>query len=332
MTLTVAPSLTAIRSLSDQSARDPRDDIHENMDKTGDMPIEPMRLIASMAADGSLRPEERDAATILHKMARAAQSELKDEGTYAWRDADGKWSTVREPRKVTAGKVDEALLGIRASHRRMAVRHALVAIDAIADIDNLSPLAAGIEDLVAYWWSAKSKAPVRVTGISLARVSFGEKREETAEVGNAAGSPRRLIDGFERMATRKQLSADPKLNSLIHAAGLRYESEFRQTGLSPLGAIDYSRTYVDGSAGPTISERAETARRKFAAAQSCMTLEQARVVNAVVLAGRALADVGVEVTAYKQRDMAAAVAKERLVNGLTALAYGYGLLERRRAA
>ncbi|MER8481187.1 hypothetical protein [Mesorhizobium sp. M1322] len=330
--MTVAPSKTAIKSLADQSARDPRDELHDNLDKTDELPIEPLRLIATMAADGSLTSEERDAATILHKMARVGQSTLRDEGSYAWRDADGKWSTVREPRKATAGKVDEALLGIRASHRRVAVRHALVAVSPLADLDNLSPLAAGIEDLAAYWWSAKSKAPVRVTGISLARVSFGEKREETAEVGNAAGSPRRLIDGFERMATRKQLSADPKLNGLLHAAGLRYESEFRQTGLSPLGAIDYSRTYVDGSSGPTISERAEAARRKFAAAQGAMTPDQARVVNAVVLAGRALADVGVEVTAYKQRDMAAAVAKERLVNGLTALAYGYGLLERRRAA
>lgn len=332
MTLTVAPSLTAIRSLPDQSARDPRDDIHEKLDKTGDMPIEPLRLIASMAADGSLRPEERDAAVIIHRMARIGQSTLKDEGSYAWRDADGKWSTVREPRKLTASKVDEALQGIRASHRRMAVRHALVAIDPLANIDNLSPLAAGIEDLAAYWWSAKSKAPVKVTGISLARVSFGEKREETMEVGNAAGAPRRLVDGFERMASRKQLSADAKLNDLLHAAGIRYGSDFHQTGLSPLGAIDYSRTHVSGGSGPTISERAEEARRKFATAQSCMSEDQAKVVNAVVLAGRALADVGLEVTAYKQRDMAAAVAKERLVNGLTALAYAYGLIERRRAA
>ncbi len=319
---------------------DPTDALIDGLDAaSGDIAIDPLRLLATMCSEGSIDANERDAGEILHRMFKAGTSHLGGSGKYDWRDKDGKWTRCEQPRKDILAKLDETIEAVRSIHRSRAVRHALAAAQPVADIDNLSALAAGLEDVVRIWWGAgKRNAVVTMSGISLAAVAFGDDRVLHAENDNEAPDATRVLEGFERMWKRGQLDKIPRINESLYAAGLRYRTDHHSAGLAPLGAIDYGREKVDcgSGAGTSVgglygSDRAVFALERYRQARAAMGTRFAPVVDAVLIDGKTLEEAG-EVIGQRGRGARIAVAGDRLSSGLRNLAVFYGTLTRREAA
>lgn len=335
---TYAPDIISLDSLAEDAlAYDPTDAMNAALENNGEIVIEPARIIARLHQEGSIDDAGRDAADILHKMfAVGSAKHLRDLGRYDWRDKDGKWSKVQQPRPDILAKVGETVAAIRSQHRRKAVRHALACVQPVADIDNLAYLAAGIEDVARIWWGAVKRPVIVVNGITMP--AFGDMRAAEAENDNTATDARRLVEGFERMWKRGQLDRNPDINESLYAAGLRYRQDHHSAGLAPLGAIDYGREYVDGGSGAGTSvgglfgsENATRAIERFRAARRAMGDRFAPVVDAVVLEGRTLEEAG-ELAGQNGRGAKIAVAGDRLAFGLRELAVFYGIITRRQAA
>lgn len=333
------PDIISLDSLAEDAlSYDPTDAMNAALDNTGEIAIEPARIITRLHQEGSIDDAGRDAADILHKMFVMSSPWLRELGPakYDWRDKDGKWSMVQQPRHAVAAKVDETIAAIRSQHRRKAVRHALACVRPAADIDNLAYLAAGIEDVARIWWGAAKRPVIVVNGITMP--AFGDMRAAGAENDNTAPDARRLVEGFERMWKRGQLDRNPDINESLYAAGLRYRQDHHSAGLAPLGAIDYGREYVDGGSGAGTSvgglfgsESATRAIERFRAARRAMGDRFAPVVDAVVLDGRTLEDAG-ELAGQNGRGAKIAVAGDRLAFGLRELAVFYGIMTRQQAA
>ena len=333
-----APDMISLDALAEDAiSYDPTDAMNDALDKTGEVAIEPARLIARLHHEGSIDDTGRDAADILNKMFTVGSATLRDPGRYDWRDKDGRWSRVTQPRREIAAKVDETVMAVRSKTRRVAVCHALACRQPVADLDNLAPLAAGIEDVARCWWGAAKRPVVVVKGITMP--AFGDVRAASAENDNAAPGARRLVEGFERMWKRGQLDRNPDLNESLYAAGLRYRQDHHSAGLAPLGAIDYGREQVDGGSGAGTaagglfgSEAATRALERYRAARRAMGDRFSPVIDAVVIEGRTLAEAGAAVGRYSAGARAEAQAAERLDLGLRELAIFYGVITRRQAA
>lgn len=334
------PDIISLDHLAEDAlSYDPTDALNDALDNTGEIAIEPERIIARLHQEGSINDAERDAAAILHKMFKIGSPWLREFGpaTYDWRDKDGKWSRVQQPRSDILAKVDETIEAVRSTLRRRAVRHALACVQPVADIDNLAALAAGIEDVARTWWGVTKRPVIVVNGITMP--AFGDARTADAENDNDAPDARRIVEGFERMWKRGQLDRNHDMNESLYLAGLRYRQDHHSAGLAPLGAIDYTRDHVDGGSGAGTSagglfgsENATQALERYRSARRAMGARYAAVVDAVVLDGRTLEDAGLQESRYKSGKQAAAVAQERLDIGLRDLAVFYGIITRRQAA
>ncbi|OWK24146.1 hypothetical protein AJ87_24340 [Rhizobium yanglingense] len=125
-------------------------------------PVEPLRLLANLAASGALTDDERDAGEILHRLANASRSELKGPAAVNWRDAEGKWSIVSKPRLALREMLDKAMASIKTPKRERAVRMAFVIEQPRATMDATHQITAGIADVSRHWWGAKARlGPVR---------------------------------------------------------------------------------------------------------------------------------------------------------------------------
>ena len=297
-------------------------------------PIEPLRLLANLASSGALSADERDAGEILHRLAVAGRSELKGPATVAWRDVDGKWTSVSKPRLALRDMLDKAMGSIKTPKRERAVRMALVIAEPRADMDRTHQITAGIADVTRHWWGNKARPTVLSKKISLPGISMGEN-DATAERLVAANDndqfegARRLFDtAFDVMAKRKQLDEDEGMNDILFTAGRIYQQDHHAAGFAPLGAIDYARPMVDGGGGQLVSERAALAKDRFRTARRSVGNRYGAVVDAVVLEGKTLLDAGRAHCGYVGKDTATAAAKERLNAGLRVLAAVYGLTRR----
>ncbi|MQY01331.1 hypothetical protein GHK03_35775 [Sinorhizobium medicae] len=296
------------------------------------VPIEPLRLLANLAASGALTADERDAGEILHRLAIAGRSPLQGPATVNWRDKDGKWSIVSKPRLALRQMMDQAMQSIRTPKRERAVRMALVTERPRANLDATHQLTAGVGDVARAWWGVKAKATALSGNVKVARVSLGE-HDATTERLVAANDNFETVDGvrrlfdtaFDVMAKRKQLDEDPEVNELLFTAGRLYQQDHHAAGFEPLGAIDYSRPMVDGSGGQAVSERSSIAKDRFRAARRAIGSRYGAVVDAVVLDGKTLLEAGRAHCGYTGKDTATASAKERLNAGLRILAQLYGL-------
>ncbi|MEZ0212452.1 MAG: DUF6456 domain-containing protein [Xanthobacteraceae bacterium] len=330
------PELISLDSLAEDSVLyDPTNDIHTALDDTGEIAIEPMRYIARLHQDGSINAVERDAAEIMHRMFSIGSTPLRDLAFYDWRDAAGKWTRRQEARSVILAKVDATIEGVRSLHRRRAVRHALACASPIADIGDPSALAAGIEDVARLWWGVHKRNTVVINGITMPRVTPAEARVAAAVNDNDEPGVKRIVEGFDRMHARGQLDAEPLINRALYTAGCRYQQDHHAAGLSPLGAMDYSRVFVDGGEGGGGlfgSENATRALQRFRSARVRMGDRFGPAVDAVVIEGKTLEDAGISLTKYKSAKQAAAVAQDRLDVGLRLLAVHYGTLVHRQAA
>jgi hypothetical protein len=130
---------------------------------------------------------------------------------------------------------------------------------------------------------------------------------------------------FEVMYYKGQLDRDPRMNSILHSAGTRYFSDWRQSGMEPISAMAYDR--VGGGSGGApgfmpVTERQMIYRQSWRNARASMQPRHAAVVDPIVLEGRTSADMRAE-TGYKARQYASVAVMERLASGLMSLAIHY---------
>jgi hypothetical protein len=313
-------------------------------------PETPLGRLAQLSACGDISPAERDAGEIFHRIGTIAISNEPHTATvtHPWRYANGIWSTLFERKQNVIERYEAALEAAGNNERRRALVASLVARECKFDIDWIPLIQSGLQQVARSWWDKPATATVSRNGITLPVVRFIDNAP-TADNDNAPTAERirqagdvvqaedavRVRDNFERIYTRGQLDPDGEVATALFAAGLRYQSEFELSRLAgEIGSPDYSKPIVDGG-GETrtpIGVRAQAARTALRAVRDAMGAQCASVVDAVVLRGERLEDVGLATTGYRSGKMAGAVAKERLNQGLRALAIHYGIAVRRRAA
>lgn len=278
--------------------------------------------------DGEISMDQCDAGEIVATLAKLANMPGgKPAGmvTYPFRppaspEGSRSWGVATKQRSEVGRMLEAALAAIKTDRRRQAVTRLLVNREPVED--TLAQVAAGLADLAGHFWPTSARAIVRsgATGLNDATPERLAKAEET--LVDKAGA-RWLVDGFERMFMRGQLDDDEDVNEILHAAGLRYAEEHFRAGMTPLGAIDYSRATVDGDGQLPMSERMEIFRQRYRAARAAMGERYAPVVEGVVIEGRTIRELGLEHTKYRDEKMAKAGAMERLNAGLRALAKFY---------
>lgn len=325
-------------------------DNDENEQETMKWPETPLGRLAQLAAHGDLSPAERDAGEIFHRLGTHAISSEPHTVTVTlpWRYANGIWTTLFERKQQVVARYEQALEAAGNNERRRVLVASLVARECKFDPDWIPLIQNGLQQVARSWWGRATTATVSRNGVTLPAVRFidhapaaandnsptAERIRQAGDVVQTEGAVR-VRDNFERIFVRGQLDKDAEVASTLYAAGLRYQSEFELSRLAgEIGSPDYSKPIVDGG-GETrvpIGVRAQAARTALRAARDAMGARCADVVDAVVLNGARLEDVGLETTGYRSGKMASAVAKERLNQGLRALAIHYGIAVRRKAA
>jgi hypothetical protein len=237
---------------------------------------------------------------------------------YTARDADRKWRPIEAQRHTIRPALDKIIESIRYEPRRKATVQAFVVDETNIDLTSPHRIAQGLNDVARHLWGR----PEAVTPI-YAAVNDNQPQAEAAE---AKGCVFRASDNLQRMHTAKQLDDDPETNDALFAAGLRYAQDHHQAGLSPLGAVDYSREIVDFGGQHDAAEGRAIARDRYRAARELLGSRYGQVVEGVVVEGKSLGEVGAEITRYKDRGKAIAAAGERLNAGLRLLAVKYGIL------
>lgn len=313
-------------------------------------PATPLGRLAQLSACGDISPAERDAGEIFHRLGTHA---LSDEPhtttvTFPWRYANGIWSTLFERKSLVVERYEAATEAAGNNERRRALVASLVARECKFSTDWIPLIQTGLQQIARSWWGKPATATVTRNGVTLPAVRFIDSvpaadndNTPTAERIRQAGDvvqtedAVRVRDNFERLYARGQLDPDHEVATALYAAGLRYQSEYELSRLAgEIGSPDYSKPIVDGG-GETrtpIGVRAQAARTALRAAREAMGAQCASVVDAVVLSGERLEGIGLATTGYRSGKMASAVAKERLNQGLRALAICYGIAVRRRAA
>lgn len=313
-------------------------------------PATPLGRLAQISACGDIAPAERDAGEIFHKLGAHAISDEPHTATvtFSWRYANGIWSTLFERKALVVERYEAALEAAGNNERRRALIAALVARECRYDPEWVPLIQAGLQQIARSWWGRPATATVQRKGVTLPSVRFIDSApaadndntptpERIAQAGDVVQTAEavRVRDNFERLFVRGQIDPDPEVAATLYAAGCRYQSDYELSRLAgELGSPDYSRPVVDGG-GETrtpIAERAQAARDAIRGAREAMGMRCAKVVDAVVLRGEALESVGLSSTGYRAGKMASAVAKERLNQGLRALAVHYDIAVRRRAA
>lgn len=313
-------------------------------------PETPLGRLAQLSACGDISPAERDAGEILHRLGSIAISDEPHTATvtHPWRYANGVWSTLFERKQNVIDRYEAALVAAGNNERRRALVASLVARECKFESDWIPLIQAGLQQVARTWWGRATTATVSRNGVTLPAVRFIDSAPAAANdntptperIRQAGGVVQtedavRVRDNFERIYNRGQLDPDKSVADALYAAGLRYQSEYELSRLAgEIGSPDYSKPIVDGG-GETrtpIGVRAQAARTALRAALQAMGAQCAAVVDAVVLRGERLQDVGLATTGYRSEKMASAVAKERLNQGLRALAILYGIAVRRRAA
>lgn len=312
-----------------ETTYDPTDALHAAL-SVPERTVDPLATLAMMARNLDISDNERDAGEILHRLATAVNSTAEPMVQVRFPVRTGStWGVVTETRRAASARMTDMLAAIKTDGRRRAVSRLLVAREPAADMSNTTPISAGLADVAAHLWGAGNASTFTLDGITLAGGNAPTpERAIKAELTDGPDGSRRVVDGFERMYERGQLDSDPAINKALYAAGRTYQQDHYLGGMAPLGAIDYSREHVDGAGQQHVSERQMHHRTRWRNARKAMTQKYATVVDAVLIEGRALYDIGLEVTSYRKREYAAAVAKERLNVGLTMIALQNGNLRR----
>jgi len=306
---------------NDDLTADPYEAANDNIaaqqaTKTTYMPAN--SILAWLVTEGHIGTDERDAGEHLIKLMSIARSPLKSTTVrYTARTAEGKWRPIEEQRHTIRPQLDKCIQAIRYEPRRKATAQAFVVDETNIDLTNPHRVAQGLGDVARHFWGK----PRTVTPIIVA------DNDNVAESDEDAPSPRaRILNGFDRMHSAKQLDDDADINDALHAAGLRYAQDHHLARLDPLGAVDYARVIVDGGATSSGGESMLQARRRYRAAQGLLGTKYGTVVESVVVDGKSLGEIGAAITRYKDKGKAIAAAGERLNAGLRLLAVSYGIL------
>jgi hypothetical protein len=287
-------------------------------------PDNPLDYLDNLVTEGEIGASQRDAGEILRRLGQHAISDQAHSATVAfpWRYANGIWTNLFEPKRLVIERYEAALAAAANDTQRRDLNRALVAREPEYP-QSPTQLAHGLKLIAKAWWGDKALT-VATNGVTLAAVA--------APANDNAPTPERLAkqtgrDNFERLYNRGQLDDDKDVAETLYAAGLRYETEYALGWSGMYGSPDYSKPVVDGGgeAPLPISERQQGARDRVRVARKAMTAKYAEVVEAVVVNGESLSEVGLRVCGYKSEKMAVAAVKERLNIGLRALAFHYGL-------
>lgn len=131
---------------------------------------------------------------------------------------------------------------------------------------------------------------------------------------------------FDILYLKNLLDPDPRSNAILHSAGIRYHSDWRNSGMEAIAAINYDRI-GGGSSGTApgfmpATERQMIYRQSYRAARAYMGDKYAPVVEGLVLLGRSSKDCYPE-TGYRAEQYAQIAVRERLWGGLTRLSEHY---------
>lgn len=313
---------SAVRPQDEHLAHDPYEAANDNITElqSGNSTRMPSdKILAYLYTEGHIGTDERDAGEHTIKLASIVRSPLKSAVVrYTVRDADRKWRQAEEQRHAVRPKLDKLIEAVRYEPRRKAFTQAFVVEESNIDLGNPHRAAQGLADAARHLWGTPTKAaPIMVAD---------NDNEPTPDDAVSGGLVRVVADGFKRMHTARQLDDDAEVNDVLHAAGIRYAQDHHLAGLNPLGAIDYSRTQVDYGSSDGMPLRMAKARDSYRKARDAMGSRYGAVVDAVVIEGRSLGDVGLRETGYKTKDYAGTAAKERLNAGLRCLSAHYGIM------
>lgn len=285
----------------------------------------PLDYLDHLVDTGEIGAPQRDAGEIIRRLGQHAISNQPHSATVAfpWRYANGVWTTLFEPKREVIERYETAMATAANDTQRRDINRALVARDPDYP-ESPTALAHGLKLIAKAWWGEKVLTATR-NGVTLPAVAANDDEPVMATPERAAKGIGR--DNFERLYNRGQLDDDKDVAETLYAAGLRYETEYNLGWSGMYGSPDYSKPIVDGGAGERvpISERQQGARDRVRVARKAMTAKYAEVVEAVVVNGESLSEVGLRVCGYKSEKMAVAAVKERLNIGLRALAFHYGL-------
>ncbi|NGO51632.1 hypothetical protein [Allomesorhizobium camelthorni] len=315
-----AVSLSAVADTA--ATYDPYEAANDNIAAAQQQQTTPMpadRILGWLFTEGHIGQDERDAGEHMIKLASIARSPLTSAMVrYTARDADRKWRPVEVQRHTIRPALDKIIESIRYEPRRKATVQAFVVDETNIDLDSPHRVAQGLSDVARYLWGR----PEAVTRIMVA----ANDNQPQADKASAKGGVFRVADNLQRMHTAKNLDDDPETNDALFAAGLRYAQDHHQAGLSPLGAVDYSRVVVDGGGQQNSADSRAVARDRYRAARELLGSRYGGVVEGVAVEGKSLGEVGAEITRYRDRGKAIAAAGERLNAGLRLLAVRYGIL------
>ena len=116
-------------------------------------------------------------------------------------------------------------------------------------------------------------------------------------------------------------------NTIMGATGERYYATWYAAGLQPLRSPDLGQQRVSGAQGGLLRTERQVANfHAFGRAAASLSADVRRVVDAVVLHEREPADIGHEMSGYRQEKQATAVGLYLLRAGLADLALHYGLV------
>ncbi|RUW49788.1 hypothetical protein EOA32_21390 [Mesorhizobium sp. M1A.F.Ca.ET.072.01.1.1] len=310
-----------VGQVSEAMVHDPYSAANDNLaelQQTKTTPMPATAILGWLTSNDYINGDERDAGEHLIKMASITRSKLTSPVVrYSARTADGRWRQVEVQRHTVRPALDGCISAIRYEPRRKATVQAFVVDEANIDMDNPHRVAQGLADVARHLWGTK-----RTAATPIVVASDNEPEDDTP----VAEPTIRVSDNFKRLHSTGSLDKDPETNDILHASGMRYAQDHHEASISPLAAIDYSRTKVDGGRADGISETLVRARDRYRASRELLTAYYADAVEMVVVDGLSLGEVGLKISAYKNKDLAGACAKERLIGGLRMLAKAYGLL------
>lgn len=299
-----------------------------------------LKVLAGLAANDDITPDQRDAGEIYHHLGRIALSDTPSstQVSYKWRYKTGAWS-------VLFVKAHEARKAFRYAEEAISTPAALqvtnlllTAREARFHEDNIELLSLGLTRLTRHFWGAAGIS--RRNGVSLASVGGIDTAtpERLAKAANdnvkLPGNLTRLTDWpFHRMYSRGQLDPDNGVNEDLYAAGFRYYTDWYHSGMSSYSSPDMSRPIVDQShqSREPIGEQQLIRRRLYREARAVLGDRFREVVEPIVLEDKTAGEIAFSVTRHKSEKQAVAVTMERLNNGLRVLSSHYRP-ERRRAA
>lgn len=289
-------------------------------------PENPLDYLDTLVTEGEIGTHQRDAGEIIRRLGQHAISNQPHSATVAfpWRYANGIWTNLFEPKRQVIERYETAMSKAANDTQRRDINRALVARDPDYP-QSPTQIAHGLKLIARHWWGNDAVKTTNCNGVTLAAVTPEPVNDNNPTPERAAKGVGR--DNFERLYNRGQLDDDKDVAETLYAAGLRYETDYNSGWSGMYGSPDYSKPIVDGGgeARDPISERQQGARDRVRVARRAMTSKYADVVEAVVVNGRSLLDVGIEQCGYTAPQAATAAAKERLSVGLRALAFHYGL-------